>query len=135
MADAGEDLRTYIVADTTVGGIIGTACYQNTVPETVSLPFVWFVRRGVEFLEILGETETKPYREYYDIECVADGVDDAIDLCDAVRARLQGTSGTIGAGTYQWVDVTDQSETYVPRNIADDERLTIAALAVEVINQ
>jgi hypothetical protein len=135
MADAGEDLRSYIVADSTINGIISTRCFQNTVPETATLPFIWFVRRGVEFLEILGEAESTPYREYYDFECVSDEVDQAIDLADAVRARLQGTSGSIGAGTYQWVDVTDQSDTYIPRNIADDERLTIASLAVEVINQ
>ena len=135
VADTGEDLRTYLLADSSVAAIIGTRCYEGEVDESATLPFVWLRRRGVEYLGILGEVEGVPYREWFDCECVADGVDAALDLADAARARLQGTSGTLGSTVYQWVAVTDQEDDYIPRQQAADERLTIASLNLEIINQ
>ena len=136
---AGVDLRSYLVADTTgVYATVGTRIYQNSVPAEAALPFIWFRRRGVEYLDILGETETTPYREFFDFECVADNLDDADTLGDAVRTRLHGATGTIpssGSNAYQWVDVNDQIDDYTPRNMQADELLHVVSLDVEVINQ
>ena len=136
---AGVDLRSYLVADTTgVYSLVASRVYQNSVPSDATLPFVWFRRRGMEFLDILGESEPTPWREFFDFECVDDDIDGADALGDAVRSRLQGVSGllpTSTGNTYQWVDVNDQSDDYIPRNMAADEMLHVISLDIEVTNQ
>jgi hypothetical protein len=125
------DLRTYVLADGTVAGLIGTRCFQNSVPtEKTALPFIWFRRARTNELETLAADED--WTVEYDMECVSDDLDQAITLRDAVLSRLRGHQGTMGDGTYNWVHCRDQYDTYVPRNIEADERLQIASLSVEV---
>lgn len=133
----GVNLRNYVLASTGVTDLISTRCYQNSVPRDASLPFVWFRRRGVEYLGVLGETEDTPYREFYDFECVSETLTEADSVADAVRGRLNGSSGTLGStdAVYQWVEVADQLEDYVPRNMQADELWQVVSLDVEVINQ
>jgi hypothetical protein len=136
---AGVDIRSYLIADTTgVYAKVGSRVYQNSVPADAALPFVWFRRRGVEFLDILGEVESTPWREYFDFECVAANIDSADELGDAVRTRLHGASGPLPSSTgnfYQWVDVNDQSDDYIPRNMQADETLHVVSLDIDVTNQ
>ena len=133
----GVNLRSYLLSSTAVEGLVATRVYQNNVPTGVVTPFVWFRRRGVEYLGVLGEAETVPYREFYDLEAVADTLNEADSLADVVRTRLHGSSGTLGStdSVYQWIDVSDQSDDYTPRSMEADELLHIVSLDVEVINQ
>jgi hypothetical protein len=72
----------------------------------------------------------------YDFEVVATTLDEADDIADLVRTRLHGAHGTLNSTTtYQWVEVQDQREDYVPQNMQADELLHIVSLDVEVINQ
>lgn len=135
MADTAENFRTFLLTDATITSLVGTRVFQNSVPQAKDLPYIWFTRRRVAYLEVLGETGATPYQEFFDVECVDDDVDGAIDLAEAVRAQVNGHSGTMGTATYQWVNVQDQFEDYVPRNLDADEFLSIASLNVEVINQ
>lgn len=135
MATAAEDLRTFVLTDATVAAAVTARMFENTVPSTsTTLPFIWYRLSGREWLGILGEAESKPYRERFDVECVADDLDDAHDLADAVRAKLDGHKGAMGTGSYQWVHVMDQYEDYQARNLEADEHLHVVAMAVEVIN-
>jgi hypothetical protein len=134
---ASVDIRNYLTSDTTgVYYYVASRVYQNHVPSVGTLPFVWFRRRGVEYLNCLGETETKPWREFFDIECVSETMEEAEDVADAVRARLHCARGALGSTTtiYNWVDVRDQSDDYVPRNMQADEVLHVVSLDVEVCN-
>lgn len=136
----GENLRLYLIGSTAgstaVKAAVASRVYQNSVPTIGTLPFVWFRRRGVEFLETCGEVNQIPYIERYDFEIVAETLDQADDTADIVRSRLHGARGTLNSTTsYQWVEVQDQREDYVPRNIQADELLHIVSLDVEVINQ
>lgn len=133
MASTGENLRTFLLADNTVSALVGTRVYQNVVPETAALPFVWFSRRGVEYLDVLGEEET-PWKEFWDIECVDDDVDGAEDLTDAVRVALNDKHGTFGADTVQWLAVRNQVDGYQARNPDADETLSICSLDLEIIH-
>lgn len=130
-------LRNYLLSSTSVAAEIGTRIYQNHVPENGAMPFVWFRRRGVEYLNCLGEVETKPWREFYDFECVAETMGGAEDVADAVRNRLHCAKGSLGttATIYNWIDVQDQREDYIPRNMQADEVLHVVSLDVEVTNQ
>lgn len=134
MTATGENLRTFLLADGTVAGLVGTGVYQNVVPEDADLPFVWFARRGIEYLDVLGETESLPMYEYFDVECVDDSVDGTEDLADAVRAALNDHSGTFGDATVQWITVRNQADGYQTKNPDSDEALSISTLDVEIIN-
>ena len=135
MASTGENLRTFILTSTGISALVSTRVYENTVPMSKDLPFIWYQRRTVQNLDILGEAEAVPYLEYYDVECVDDSVDGAIDLADLTRTKLEGHSGTMGTTVYQWVSVRDQRDDYISRMQAADEQLSISALDVEIINQ
>ena len=124
------DLRTYVVADGTVSAIT-TRYYQNTVPEGAELPFIWCRRSRMQRREMLDAVRDIE-AEFFDIECVSDDLDDAISLADAVRDRLEGTSGTVGSGSYAHIGVEDQFDEYVARNQDADEHLHIVSLIVEV---
>lgn len=135
MSDTGENFRALLAGTTGITDVVSTRIFQNVVPDTAATPFVWFMRRGVEYLETLGAAESQPYREYFDLECVSTSVDEAIDLSDTVRATINGHSGTMGTGTAAWIDIRDQNDEYMPRNVAADEMVSVASLDVEIINQ
>lgn len=124
------NLRTYVMADATVAAIT-TRYYCNVVPEGADLPFIWARRSRIVKEEVIGQA-ARIQAEWYDLEAVSDDLDVAISLADAVRDRLDGTSGTMGDGSYAWVDVEDQFDDYVPRNQDADEALHIVSLVVEV---
>jgi len=132
MSDVCEDLRDSLLIDLTVARLVEDRMYVNVVPAGTDVPFVWIQRRGVEYLDALGEVEATPYRELVDIECVSDGAIEMMELTDAVRVALNGARGTVGQGVYSWVTVRDQAEDYVVRNMAD-QHLFIGSLDVEAI--
>lgn len=133
---ATADLRTYILADAGIAALVGTRMFSNSVPEVyVSVPFIWYRQARVEHLDLLGETEPVPYREYFDLECVSTDLAGAAALAAAIKTRINGKRGVIGSGTYQAITVHDQYEDYQSRMVEADERLQVSALSVEVINQ
>ncbi len=126
------DLRTFLLADSTISGLVGDRCYQNSVPSIkTTLPWLWFRRSGTEPLGILGDDEDHVVR--FDVECVSDDLSDALSLRDAVVSRLRNHQGTMGDGKYNWVSADDKWDDYVPRNLAADEHLQIASVNVEVM--
>lgn len=127
------DLRTYVLADASVAAIT-EEYYCNTVPEDATLPYIWARRSRIVKEEVLGQA-ARIEAEWFDLECVSDDLGEAIELSDAVRDRLDGTSGAVGDATYAWIDVEDQFDDYVPRNLEADEFLQIVSLVVEVIRQ
>jgi len=140
MTSTGENLRLYLIGttagSTSIKDEISSRCYQNSVPSSAAMPYVWFRRRSVEFLETLGEANATPYLENFDFEVVADTLDEADDIADLVRTRLHGASGTLNSTTtYQWVEVRDQREDYVPQNMQADALMHIVSLDMQVINQ
>jgi hypothetical protein len=127
------DLRTFILADATVAGLIGSRCYQNTVPSIkTTLPWLWFRRSRTEPLEVLGDDE-QDHVVMYDVECVSDDLSQAIELRDAVVSRLRNHQGAMGSATYNWVATDDRWDGYVARNLEADEHLQIASIGVEVM--
>jgi len=129
----GENLIKHLIDDSNVAAVIADRAFQNVVPAEDALPYVWLMRRGTGDAGTL-EAEDVPYLEYFDVECVALGVDEAVDLAELVRTSLNGQQGTLGDGLVQWVEVRDQSDDYVPRNVDADERLSVASLDLEVTN-
>jgi len=130
MADRDEDLRTYILADGTVAGITDQLLV-NDVDAAATLPLIWMRESKVEWDDSADPPE--PAVVNYDVECCALSLDAAKDLAAAVTARLAGTHGTLTSTAVAWISIADQYDDYTPRMIEADERLQIAAIAVEVM--
>lgn len=129
-ADVPQDIRTYLLADAAVSGKT-SRCFVNVVPEAKARPFIWLRRSGAGGTGVVGGADSI-WQVRLDLECVAGDLDTASQLADAVRARLEGASGTLGSNSYAWVAVEDQFDDYEIVNQAADEHLESVALNVEV---
>jgi len=136
MADTAEDLRTFLLADATILATVSTRCGQVRAMQDWAEPFLLFFRTGTD-----GDTErtlnqsvgTKPFREFFDLECVSDNLDEAADLAERIKTYADQFSGTFGGTTIQGMFVTDHDDDYQPRGISDDEAQFVNALRVELI--
>ena len=131
MADVTADLVDQIQLEPTVRTLVGARVYGAAVPDAAVRPFVWLQRRGVVESGVF-EAEDEPWKELFDVECMADDAADAAELAAAIRVALNGYSGRMGDGVYSWVAVTGAGDDYLPRNLSADEHLFISALDVEV---
>lgn len=129
-ADAAQDIRTYVLADATVSAIT-SRFYVNVVPHVGVKPFIWLRRSGANGAGVIGESDDI-WQRRFDMECVAGDLDEASDLADAVRSRLDGTYGTMGSNAYAWVEVQDQYDDYDVVNQSADEHIEVVALSVQV---
>lgn len=92
------DVRTYILADTQVATLVGARMYPRMLPQTPTLPALVFQRIDTRRLHDLDGADGLP-RARLQITCWAALPDDAATVAQAVRARLDGVTGTIGAST------------------------------------
>lgn len=128
---ADEDLRAWCLADSAIGGVIGQRWHQNTVPAAgAPVPFIWARRQRVETDGALSEPRVAT--TWFELECVSQDLDEAMQLADLVRERCEGARGKLGMGLYQYVAVIDQYDDYQARNLDADEQLQIAALIVQM---
>lgn len=134
MADVSENLRTFLLADATVSGLVGgERIKQNTALQGWAYPFVVYFRTGTESERTLDESAgTAAFRHYFDIECASDDIDEAADLAEAIRAYADGYDGTFGTMTAQGVFVDSHDDDYDPRLIGDDDPIHVAALRFEI---
>jgi hypothetical protein len=126
-----EDLRTYLLAATTIQTVVGDRIHHNHVPESSDLPYVWY-RRSSEINEVDMDGPGGLFNTEFDIECYAADDAEAQELGDSVRARLNGVRGTVGASTVQGIFVTDKDDDYIPRGDASDDGLNQVALTANV---
>lgn len=129
-SDVAQDVRSYLLADTAVAAIT-SRCYVNVVPHTGSRPFIWIRRAGSNGAEVIGEADDE-WQVRLDLEYVADDLDEASDLADAARERLEGTQGSVGDNTYSWLAVEDQYDDYAVVNQSADEHIEVVAHSLEV---
>ncbi len=136
MADTAEDLRTFLLADATILATVASRCGQVRAMQDWTEPYIVFFRTGVDSdTERLANqsTGTKPFREFFDIECISDNLDEAADLAERIKTIGDQFSGTFGGTTVQGIFVEDHDDDYQPRSISDDESNYVTALRVEVV--
>ena len=139
MTTLGGNLRTVLVNDLAVNGIVGARVFQNHVPSVderrnwPEAPYIWFSRSGTDDLECLDSPQgASPWREFFDIECCAPEVGVELSLADAVKAALHYLRGGFGDQQVCCVMATDHSDDYLVRNADADAGLNIAALQVRI---
>jgi len=140
MATIGENIRTVLVADSTgVNALVSGRVHQNSVPESLTMPRVWYTRASsFEDMDnggIGGLTDSS-----WDIECHAEDLDVALNLATAVKTLLNGKSGDFGstadADQVQGIFVEDHDDDYLPKGLGenDDNHIHVAAISAQILH-
>ena len=90
MSDVGKNLRTYLLDDPAISfQLAAERIHQNKVPQEEIFPFISYFRRGTQDEHTTDESNSaQPFRHLFDLECVSDDIDQALDLAELVKARL-----------------------------------------------
>lgn len=118
MSALEEALRTRLLADGTVSGLVGTRVFPLVVPQGQALPAIAYQRiSGIR--EHTHEGASGLARPRLQYACVATSFTTARGVADAVRKSLDGFAGVIGSVTVQNIMIQNQIDNY---NLsADDE--------------
>jgi hypothetical protein len=92
-----SDLRTYLIADTTVQGIIGTRMYPRVLPQGVTYPAIrYYLASVVENRSLSGPGGKE--RARLTVDSYAETYSQAKALAKAVKARINGLAASVGTG-------------------------------------
>lgn len=134
MADIATRLRTFLLADTTVTGVVGQRVHQAKVPEGQDAPFIWFGRSGTTEIDILDQQPgAEPFSTTFDLEVISDDLSEAQDLAIYVKSTLNNYSGAFADSTVKGIFATDHNDQYIPRGIGSDDGRFVPAIQVEII--
>jgi hypothetical protein len=138
---ATTDLRQMLIDHPTVGALVDGRIATGWIPQLFDLPYIWMARGAVDHAEVLDDAGDRPFREFVDLEAVADTEEEAEELAEAVREALadwnnnRATNGAVmGANTYTWLAATEQSDDYLARNAEAQDLVSIRSLQIEVTN-
>ena len=92
-----SDLRSYVVADGTIMGLISTRMYPQVLPQGVVYPAVRFYRASTDENRVFEGPGGKE-RARVTIESWAETYAEARSLAAAIRARIDGLAAIIGSG-------------------------------------
>ncbi len=136
MADAAENLRTFLLADSSLLTSLGDQCGQIRTLQEDSYPYCVFFRTGTDSDTERALTQTVgtlPFRKFFDIEIVSGDLDEAVDIAERIKTYADGFSGTFGDTTIQGVFIEDHDDDYQSRSVDDDEAIFVQALQVQLI--
>ena len=131
----GIDLRTKLLSDSTLAGLVGERVMQGKIAQGESDPCIWYGRAGIdpEDSRTLDQAPgERPFREQWDLEVYAD----SLDLLDAVADRIRLLDcyrGPFGDGSVQAVFVFDHTEDYLPRGDGSDNGRDGAFFRLEIV--
>lgn len=99
------DLRTFLLADSTITALVGQRVHVDSLPQGSLLPALTFLRVSVEHDHDLGG-ETGLATARFQIDCWASDKEAALALAERVRLRLDGYRGAMGSITVHsvWLD-------------------------------
>ena len=86
-------LRSALIANATVSGLVGSRIYPVLAPASASLPFVTWRRSGIEREQTLGNPMGVP-RVTVEFSIFGTTYNQARELADAMRLVLDGYGGT-----------------------------------------
>jgi hypothetical protein len=130
-ATLGEDIRTWLLADTAIAAVVGGRVHQNKAGDRYLGPYIWYGRATTQNEDALDDSAgTKPFSQIFDIESISDDIDEALSIADMLKAKHLAR-GTFGGGKVQGVFVSDHADDYIPRGSNSDDGLHVAALQLE----
>lgn len=108
-------LRTALLANATVAGLVGTKVYPLAADADATLPWVTWRRTGIRREQTLsGPMGVPAVRVEYQI--VATTYEAARTLADAMRAVLDGYTGTADNTTVRLASLEDESDEFASLN-------------------
>lgn len=96
MSLLGGDLRTFLIADATITGLVVQRVYPNALPQNPTYPAITYNQvSGVRVRNLKGPSGTAQPR--ISINAWASTYLGARSLADAIRQRIDGYSGLMGS--------------------------------------
>lgn len=92
------DVRTFVLADGAVAALVGSRMYARMLPQTPTLPALVFQRIDTRRQHDLGDADGLP-RVRLQVTAWASLPLAAATVAQAVRSRLDGVKGVMGAST------------------------------------
>jgi hypothetical protein len=89
-----QELRTYVLADATVSGLIGTRMYPIRLPQNVTLPAITYQRISHEHMHHL-KSGTGTARARMQLDCWSYSLTECKQMSEALRGLLHGFTGTM----------------------------------------
>lgn len=111
-------LRSALVANGTVSGLIGTRVYPVLAPATASLPMVTWRRTGINREQTLGAPMGVP-RVTVEYSIYGTTYEQAREVADAMRVVLDGYGGTADNTTVRQTSLENESDDFVTLAGAD----------------
>lgn len=111
-------LRSALVANGTVSGLIGSRVYPVLAPATASLPMVTWRRSGINREQTLGAPMGVP-RVTIEYSIYGTTYEQAREVADAMRVVLDGYGGTADNTTVRQTSLENESDDFVTLAGAD----------------
>lgn len=137
-----DDLRTFILADTTVQTFIPSGSGRMFYSHVPDLPQDEQELDLILYYQIAGDNElcfddavgADPFRQLFTIECISRDINRAKNLFRAVWQRLNNYRGSLGSGllSVQGIFCDNPDDDFVARGM-DDLGWELCALQAEVI--
>lgn len=106
-----SDLRTYLIADTTVAALVATRMYPQFLPQSVTYPAISYsVVSRVSSRDLSGPSGRVRVR--ISVNCWAETYAEAKSLSEAVRQRLDGFKGNMGSSEAGSVKLDNSFDDY-----------------------
>lgn len=95
MTNIAQGLKTFVLADATVAGLVGARMYSTKTPQNPTTPYI---RYGLQSGQSFNSTDGPSGLEnpVFQIDAIADTYAGAVALYDAIRLRLNGYKGDMG---------------------------------------
>lgn len=119
MTDISSSLRTFLLTDTSIEGLVGTRVYPDMLPQKSSdvnvldRPAIWY-RTISDYDSVSTGGRLELVRMRIEINCVAETRKDANDLAKYVRTKLSGYQGTMGSHRCQGAFMENGYTSYDP---------------------
>ena len=141
MASLGENFRTFTIGSTSIASLFTAAGatiadagrVHQTFSSTAHSPRI-YLRRSNSVQDLALDGSGGLVTSQWDVEVYGQDEDNAIDIADAVKARLDGYRGTFGAGTVQAIFVTDHDDDYEWKGAGTSTGFYSAALSVQIFS-
>lgn len=132
MADTAQNLRAYLLADTTLRGLVANV-HELQVPQTGDTQdYIWFSQNGKVYDEATDDAAgVSPRSIMFDCECCSRNLGQSIKIADAVRG-LFPYRGAFGDQTIKGGFINDQSEDYIPINDMGETGINVQSLQIEI---
>jgi hypothetical protein len=133
MAVLEENLRTWLLADSTIASYVGSRVFINTLNNDKG-DFIFIRQSGSGFEDALDDSAGGlPFRRTYDLDVWCEDVDISRTLGQRVQTYAHLYTGTFGDTTVKRVFAADQDEDYVPKGDASRDSFHGTFLRLEVI--